>query len=105
MDSWIHVPGFTMDSWIHDDFLDPRWDPGFMKGSWIRDGFLDSWWVPAFTLGSWHRARHCTEVFGTARIIRARHGNPPPPVKGGTGVFLTRHETSESSESSESERL
>ena len=31
-----------------------------------------------------------------ARIIRARHGNPPPPVKGGTGVFLTRHGTSES---------
>ena len=44
-------------------------------------------------------------IFGTARIIRARPGNPPPPVKGGTGVFLTRHGTSESSESSESERL
>ena len=41
-------------------------------------------------------ARHGTEIFGTARIIRARHGNPPPPVKGGTGVFLTRHGTSES---------
>ena len=37
---------------------------------------------------------HGTEIFGTARIIRARHGNPPPPVKGGTGVFLTRHGTS-----------
>ena len=35
-------------------------------------------------------------IFGTARIMRARHGNPPPPVKGGTGVFLTRHGTSES---------
>ena len=34
-----------------------------------------------------------------ARIMRARHGNPPPPVKGGTGVFLTRHGTSESPES------
>ena len=46
--------------------------------------------------GSWG---HGTEIFGTARIIRARHGNPPPPVKGGTGVFLTRHGTSESPES------
>ena len=25
-----------------------------------------------------------------ARIIRARHGNPPPPVKGGTGVFFNK---------------
>ena len=50
-------------------------------------------------------ARHGTEIFGTARIMRARHGNPPPPVKGGTGVFLTRHETAESAESAESERL
>ena len=30
-------------------------------------------------------------ICGTARIIRARHGNPPPPVKGGMGVFFNRH--------------
>ena len=49
--------------------------------------------------GSWYQARHGTEIFGTARMVRARVGNPPPPVKGGTGVFLTRHGTSESPES------
>ena len=43
-----------MGSWIHDGFLDSRWVPGFTMGSWIHDGFL---------------------VLGTARIIRARHGN------------------------------
>ena len=30
-------------------------------------------------------------ICGTARIMRARHENPPPPVKGGTGVFFNRH--------------
>ena len=41
---------------------------------------------------SWHgQAWHGTEIFGTARFLRARHGNPPPPVKGGTGVFFKRH--------------
>ena len=48
---------------------------------------------------SWYQAWHGTEIFGTARIIRARHGNPPPPVKGGTGVFFNRHGTSKSPES------
>ena len=45
---------------------------------------------------SWYQARHGTEIFGTARIMRARHGNPPPPVKGGTGVFFNRHGTPKS---------
>ena len=72
-----------------------------VPGSWYQD-LGTKILVPR----SWHgQAWHGTEIFGTARILRARHGNPPPPVKGGTGVFLTRHGTSESSESSESERL
>ena len=42
---------FTMGSWIHDGFLDARWDPVFTMGSWIHDGFLDSQWVPGFIIG------------------------------------------------------
>ena len=86
-------------SWYQDlgtKILVPRsWyqDPGtkiLVPRSWYQD------LVPR----SWHgQAWHGTEIFGTARILRARHGNPPPPVKGGTGVFLTRHGTSESPES------
>ena len=72
-----------MGSWIYDGFLDSRWVPGFTMDSWIHDGFLDSRWVPGFTMDSWiHNgflvqgtARHGTEIFGTARIMRARHGN------------------------------
>ena len=80
--------------------------------SWIRDGFLDSRGVPGTSTG------HGTEIFGKAWIIRARHGNiwqgtdhkgtapkSAASLQGGTGVFLTRHGTSESPESSESERL
>ena len=82
------VLGFAMD--IQDGFQDSRW------GSWIYDGFLDSPWVAGFSMGSWFGAQHGAEIFATARIIRARHGNPPPPVKGGTGVFFNRHGTPKS---------
>ena len=54
-------------------------------------------WYQDLVPRSWHgQAWHGTEIFGTARIIRARHGNPPPPVKGGTGVFFNRHGTPKS---------
>ena len=65
-----------------------------------------------FFFGTKILARHGTEILGTARIIRARHGNiwhgtdhkgtarkSAASRKGGTGVFLTRHGTSESPES------
>ena len=51
---WSKVVGrFTMDSWIHDGFLDSRLIPGFTMSSWIHNGFLDSRWLPGFTIGSW----------------------------------------------------
>ncbi len=60
----------------------------------------DFWEAPPLKLSVFLDAKilawNGTEICGTAQIIRAQHGNPPPPVKGGTGVFLTRHGTSES---------
>ena len=68
-------PRFTS-FWIHDRLLDSWWFPGFTMGSWIPDG-------------SWYCAWHGTNIFGTARIIRARHGNPPPPFREERACFLT----------------
>ena len=45
-------------------------------------------WYQDLVPRSWHgQAWHGTEIFGTARILRARHGNPPPPVGRNGRVF------------------
>ena len=64
-----------MGSWIYDGFLDSRWVPAYTIGSWIYHRYLDSGLVPGFMMGSSYQALHSTEIFGTARIIRARHRN------------------------------
>ena len=62
-------------------------------GSRIHYGFLDSQQVPGFTMGSWYCARHGTEMFSTARIIRARNGNiwHGTDHKGTARKYLARH--------------
>ena len=69
------------------------WISKFTMGSWRHYGFLDSRWVPGFTMASWYRARHGTEIFGTARILRARHGNiwHGTDHKGMAQKYLARH--------------